>query len=541
MNKQMDFEDFKQFLKRRGKLCLFTFCSIFTLAVIYAVVLPPIYRSEATIRITEQQISEDYIKSVMDFTPEERLQSLTGEVMSHTKLQEIIKEHKLYPELQRKGAMSDAVDEIKDAIMIEPLITEVVNPRSGRTMPVTTALILSFQGNTPEQVKNVTQALSNLYIEEDIRKREEFVAATTGFLEGELDRLKKYMKSQEEEISAFKTKHYGQLPENRTANRQTIAKLERDLDQADNRVRFLEDRKIYLNGQLANIEPLAPISTSQGVVIRNPKERLKVLQMELVQLQTRLSDKHPDVIRVKREVNELQKKLGTNASQINKEKLLKQKKAELVELEEKFDDKHPDIKKLKREISALSKLTKNSGKITTGYDKPDNPAYINILTQVKAADAEIRSLANSKADIKSELTKYRDLMKNASVVESKINEMMRSYENTQKNYNELMDKLMGARVSQAIEKKDRGTKFIITEPAYLPNSPFKPNRIAIVFLGFILASGASIGIAAAREATDRSIKSERDLARITDIPILSTITLVGDGKKTKKKRSRGWD
>ena len=95
-----------------------------------------------------------------------------------------------------------------------------------------------------------------------------------------------------------------------------------------------------------------------------------------------------------------------------------------------------------------------------------------------------------------------------------------------------MEKLMGARVSQAIEEKDRGTKFTIADPAYLPNKPFKPDRLAIVVLGFVAALGTSLMIATIKEATDRSIKSEKELRRLTDLPVLSTLPLVGkDSKK----------
>ena len=533
MNSQLSIDDLKSFIRRRKILCLVTFSVVFSCAIGLAVFLPPAYRSQATIRITEQQISEEYIKSVMDLTPEQRLQSLTGAVMSYTKLQEVIKEHNLYPELQKIGAMSDAVIRIKENIDIEPVVSSVTNPRSGRSVPVTSALILGFQGRTPEQVKNVTQALSNLYVEEDTRKRGEMVDATTGFLEGELDRLKKNMQEQETKISEFKRKHLGELPENSTSNSQIAAGLERDLNQIDNRLRFLEDRKISLNGQLATVTPLAQVQTDKGMIIRNPHDRMRVMQIELVQLQTRLSDKHPDVIRAKREIAELKQELGIKAGGDDFNKIIKEKQAVLNQLEEKYGGKHPNVIRLKKEISSLAGKSDSKGRIGEGYghQKPDNPAYINIMTQIDLASAEMKSLIANKAQVSTELQRLRNQMNNAPIVETQINEMLRSYENSKKTYNNLMEKLMGARVSQAIEEKDRGTKFTIADPAYLPNKPFKPDRLAIVVLGFVVSLGASFAMAAFKEATDQSIKSEKELSKLTDLPVLSTLPLVGKERK----------
>ena len=347
MNSQLTYDDLKSFLRRRKSLCLVTFCVIFGGAVILAVVLPSVYRSQATIRITEQQISEDYIKSVTDTSTEERLQRLTGTIMRYSKLQKIIEKYNLYPKLQAQGLMSDAVQEIKAAIKVEPTITEIINPKSGRTIPVTSALILSFQGDKPEQVQKVTQELANLYVEEDIKKREEITSATTGFLEDEIDRVKKLMQEQEKKISEYKRDHIGELPENSMSNRQAVASLENNINQIDSRISYLEDRKIFLNGQLGSISPVAPIKSDQGELIRNPYERLKIKRAELQQLQARFSDKHPDVIRAKRELTDLESELGVKPGST-------------------------DLK---------------SG---YGNEKPDNPAYITLLSEIQAADAEIR-------------------------------------------------------------------------------------------------------------------------------------------------------
>ena len=532
MNSQLGIDDIKAFIRRRQTICLVTFSVIFACAIILAAVLPPIYRSEATIRISEPQISDDFIKPVYEITPEERLQTLTNSIMSNTNLGKVIKEYNLYPELRERGAMNQAISKIRGAIEITPSHTSVMNPRTGRSIPITSAIIVSFEGRIPEQVKNVTQALSNLYIEEDVKRRGERASATTQFLEGEIDRLKGQIEDQETKLNNFKKEHAGELPQDTVSNLQIIARLERDLDEAENSIKHLQKRKIDLNGRLSTVAPLAPIKTGRGDVIRDPNERLKGLKMELMQLQTYLSDKHPDIIRAKREIAELENQLGNKTVTIDKSQLINRKRAELTKLEEQYGEKHPDVIRLKEEINRLSnENSRNNSMRGYGYQRPDNPAYIEIQTQIEEVDAELRSQMESKERISSQLGTYKSHLNNAPIVETRYNELARTLENTKKSYNELTSKLMDARVSQAIEQKDRGTKFTLTDPAYLPNKSYKPNRLAIVALGFIAALGTGLGLAAAKEFTDNSIKSEKELSEVINIPVLSTIPMVGKEKK----------
>jgi cell division septal protein FtsQ len=66
--------------------------------------------------------------------------------------------------------------------------------------------------------------------------------------------------------------------------------------------------------------------------------------------------------------------------------------------------------------------------------------------------------------------------------------------------------------------------------------PYKPNRIAIIMLGFVLASGAGLGIAALREASDRTIKNSKDIKKFEGVDLLTIMPYT----PTKEERRGQW-
>ena len=534
MNANISIKDIKGLIRRRYKICLSIFSAIVLISIVVALLLPSIYSSTAMILVEEQQIPQEYVKSTITSYAQERLGMITRQVMKYSQLNAIIQEFNLYPDLVQSGKIVQAVREMKEDITIEP-----VSFKEG-TRSATVAFNLSYEGPDPFAVEKVTNALSKLYLKEELKVREKQVSVTTEFLKKELENLKRQVKFHEERISQFKSQHIGELPENAAYNMQNISRLEMQSEGISSRIRTLEDRKIYLKGQLASVEPLSPVTTEQGKLAMNPKERLKVLRLELIRMQARLSAKHPDIRKVKAEIAKLEDQVGHSDESVEKIKMLSEKKARLAELQGRLSPKHPDIISLKKEIKILSrqvdKLLTEKTIVDVSEDKPDNPAYINLLTQVVAAEAEIKSLRQDEAKIKENLEKFRDKISNAPLVEKEYNELTLDFNNAKLKYNEILNKLMTAQVAQQMEEQQMGEKFTILEPAYLPTSPAKPNRVAIILLGFVFGCGAALGTAAVQEQMDRTVKNEDELARLTGIPVLATFSLI-----KKKKREHDSD
>ncbi len=534
MSSQISLKDIQGIVRRRKKLCILVFTIVFALAWIIAFILPAIYQSQAMILIEEQQIPEDYVKSTITSYAEERLQMITRQIMSRSNLKEIIDTHGLYPELVTTGKVGEAVVKMKDSILLEPISSK------GTENTATVAFTISYEGEDPETVQKVTEDLADLYIKADLKAKQEAVSATTQFLEEELEVLREQVKKHEQQLSEFKAQHLGELPENSAANIQSIDRLERDIDGMETRIRSLQERKLFLQSQLATVEPLNPVTTEEGKVASNPTTRLKQLRLNLMSMQSRLSPKHPDIKKLKREISELEAQVGASDDTVIKVKLLSEKKTQLASLKGTLGPSHPDVVKLTKEVAALSRevdaLIAQKNTAQTNNVQPDNPVYINLMTQVVSAETEIKNIMADKTKAESDLEVYRRKAENSPTIEKEYNELTLDFDNAKKKYNEILDKLMSAKVSKEMEAKQRGERFTITDPPGLPNSPIKPNRVAIILLGFVLASGLSVSLVALQEGMDPSLKNEDDLSRITGVPVLTSLTYMETDQEVRGKR-----
>jgi protein tyrosine kinase modulator len=513
--------DIKGLIRRRFKLFALLFSSIMLAAMVTAVALPPIYKSQAVIVIQAQQIPDEYVKSTVNSYAEQRLEMLTREILKFNALKEIVEEFDLYPEYRKRGDLASAVEKMQDDVVIEP-----ISSKTG-SKSYTVAFNLSYECGDPQKAYAVVDCLSKLYLKKEAATRQKLASATTGLLEKELANLKLKIEEHEKKISAFKEKHFDELPGSTPANLANLQRLEQEADQINTRVRSLEDRKIYLKGQLADIEPLKPIQTTSGEVASNPRERLKTLRLELIRAQARLSPKHPDIIKMKNEIRQLEKQVGKADTTVSNVKRLSALRTELKEMRASKGAKHPDVIALGKQVDELAKrvdsMIDQNAISDYSKEKPDNPAYINLMTQIVSADLEIKNLEQDLTDTNKLINEYQRKAENAPNIERDFNELTLDFENAKTRYNEISGKLLQARVAQEMEVNQQGEHFTITDPAYVPTRPYKPNRLAIMLLGFVLGSAAGVGGAAFQEATDHTIKGSKDIVQLEGIDLLTAM------------------
>ena len=541
MYKEPELKDIKYVMSRRKKGFLAIFAIIILAGLIIATALPPIYKSEAIIRVDEQEISEDFVQSTVSEFVGERISKISQQVLNRAKLVEIANLHRLHADERDKISDSEIVKQMKQDIILEPIISDLQSERTGRnTSVVTIAFNLSYQGKDPVTVQKVTETLSNLFLEEDTKRREKIVSATTTFLKEELERLKNEINSHEMKISEFKTEHQKVLPEEKNYNFQAIIRLERELDKAEGRSRLLREREMLLEAQLARVEPLSPIIVEGENVATNPNQRLKQLYLELTTLRSLYSEKHPDIKKVKNEIKELETQVEASDVSVVKVKRLQQLEDQLAEMKGVHGPSHPEIKAIKREISILkpevNNLMTETVKTKIAQEKPDNPAYISLVTQLNALKMEIESIETDKNQIIKEIDKFQRRIEKTPFVEKELNALLRDHESAQAKYLDISNKLMEAQVSKGLEGKEQSQRVSIASPAYYPTEPFKPNRLLIIILSFVSALVMGSLFVALREGMDDTVKSADAIKSITGVPILATVSYIVTNEEKRAKR-----
>jgi uncharacterized protein involved in exopolysaccharide biosynthesis len=209
---------------------------------------------------------------------------------------------------------------------------------------------------------------------------------------------------------------------------------------------------------------------------------------------------------------------------------------QLVNLKNKFSEEYPDVIKTKAEIAELEKRLRNNAAAGVPQ-RPDNPAYINLSSQLSSTRSEISSVNNQISDLKNRREGYKRSLAVSPQVEQEYKALLMERANTQAKYDDLMRKHMEAKVSQGLEKEQKGERFTIIDPARMPEKPYKPNRLAIMLIGLVLGVGAGVGTAAAREYTDASVHNSDTLSAATEFPVLATIPVIA---KTNRTTSGFW-
>ena len=531
----LDFSDYMGAFKRR-RLSIFVIAvTVFVMGALAALLWPATYKSSATILIKEQDIPSELVQSTVTSFASQRIQQISQRVMARPNLMEIINQYKLYEDERKRLTTEEIIAEMRENIGLDMIEASVVDPRSGRPTAATIAFQLSFSGESPTQVQKVANELMSLFLKENLKERSVKASETYTFLSDESERLNRKISALEETMAVFKEQHANTLPELSQLNQQLMDRTEREITDIDSQLRSQQQTRIYLQGQLAQLKPY-------GIdVSLDPATRLQALRTQYLGLLARYSSEHPDVIRMKREIEGLEQETGGVDSSAEQLKQIEALRGELATLRKKYAAQHPDVVKLERQIKALessvSSPPKTSSLASAAADNPDNPAYIQLAAQIEAADTEIRSLQEKKQLLEGKLADYEQRLVETPQVEREYRTLARDLQNAIDEYQNVHVKQISAQIAQQLEQDSKGERFVIVEPPILPEEPVSPNRPAILFLSFVLALGCGIGYAAVAESLDDAVHGGKSLALavgaapLAVIPYLETDTEAGRRKR----------
>jgi polysaccharide chain length determinant protein (PEP-CTERM system associated) len=448
---------------------------VFFGAAIVALALPSIYKSTSTILIEEQDIPAEFVMTTVTSYAEQRLESIHQRIVSFPRLLDLVNRFNLYRELKDKRTDEEIIAKMREDIILEPMSIETADRRTRRSAAVTIAFTLSYEGKNPGTVHRIANMLTSMFLEENLQIREKKAAETSDFLENEMDKVKADLSKLEAKMAVFKAAHINELPELLQVNMQSLNNIENNIDRLNEQLRSLKEREGYLQSQLASI----PREIDQS--------HLAQLKAQLVYLRARYSDQYPDVIKTKSEIAELEKQRNSSTGS-------------------SLQPDHP----------------------------PDNPVYITLAAQLSSTRADIKSVSRQIAESNKTADTYRRRIVNTPKIEEDYKAIFIEINNTQAKYNDLMRKHMEAKVAQGLEKEQKGDRFTLIDPARLPEKPYKPNRLAIILIGFVLSIGAGVGWASLKEYSDQSIRDADSLTQATSFPVLAVIPEIITEKDTRR-------
>ncbi len=527
-NHELTFDDYLAILKRRKWQLVVPALVLSLIAALAALLLPPLYRSTATILIEQQGIPDDLVSTTVTGYADQRIQVISQRVMTTDNLTKIIETHGLYPELRAKQSINAAVNAMREAIAVE-MISADIGKRKREQGP-SIAFLLSYDSVSPDLAQKVANDLVSLYLNENIAQRQSAVTETTEFLAAEAQKLSEQIAGLEGQLAEFKEKHSDNLPQFTSVNREWLNRTEESLRENTRSIQTTEEQLIYLESELSQLSPYMPSS---------PAARLQELETQYPGLAARYSATHPDRVQMEKEIAALRSVLGSpDAASI--ELRLASLNSQLKVLKERYSDSHPDVVALRRGIGQSQRELEQARKSlgpqgATPARTPDNPAFVQLRARYEAARIQMDALQKTRVGLEEDRKKFESRIMAAPRIEQEYSMLMRDYENARASYKEVKDKQMQAELAKSLESEQKGERFTLIEPPLLPEQPFKPNRPAILTLGVIASVAGGIGNVAVRELLDKGVHGARAVLAITGAPPLAAIPYIATASDRRRR------
>jgi polysaccharide chain length determinant protein (PEP-CTERM system associated) len=492
--KSFNIHDYIEILLRRIWYIVIPFVIVLAGACIYAFTSPKEYRASTLVLVTPQKVPEAFVRPTVTSKIEDRLQSISQEIMSRTRLEQVISEFKLYSGEAKSVSREEVVELMRKNIQVE------LKGKEG-------FFSISYIGKDPRVVTTVTNKLASLFIEENLKLREQQAQGTSEFLSVELNATKAKLDEQEKTITHFRRQYSGELPEQRDANLKVLEQLQLLYQRIGENLRSAQDRKLVIQKQMNDTELLLASSPnirdsvgSPLISLRDPQEvQLEQFKNQLADLQTKYTEKHPDIVIIKKRIAELEAK-------IEKDKLGK-KTGESVTVSE-LPAPQTETKKEKKEGKSELRL---------------NPRYKEMESQLIATELEIERLREEEGKVKAQINSYRGRIENTPLREQAMTLISRDYQNTKENYQTLSKKSQEAQQAENLERRQKGEQFKIIDPGRIPEKPFRPDIPKILLFGLLLGMGSGFGLAFFREQMDRSFRDAEDLETTLGFKVLTNI------------------
>lgn len=429
--------------------------------VIGVSLIPSQYKATTTILVDPQKIPERYVASTITSDPNAHLSTLTQQVLSASRLQEIINQVNLYPNLRAKKSREELVEYMRSKIKIEL--------KQGSEQGLS-SFTISYIDQNRWQVAQVANQLASSFIDWNLKSRQQQALLTTQFLSSELDQAQKGLQEQEAALQSFRMQHVGATPDQLNANLQALSRLQSDVESNNDAIGRLDEERILLTQPRPEVARDPSTLGERGKLVQ---ERTR-LENELSNLRRQYTDTYPDVISTKAQ-----------------------------------------LETVKTRLAALPEPKAGS---LDNYD-PTTQMRLSLINK------EIDRRKEQLAVLQRQIGSYQGKVQSVPILETQLAELTRNYETSRQNYQSLLDKRLSAGMSEDLERKQQAERFTVLDLAGTPEKPFEPKRLPLmagaVLLAVLLSSGTVVGI----NFLKGGVRSEADLASVLGpkLRILGTV------------------
>jgi polysaccharide chain length determinant protein (PEP-CTERM system associated) len=467
---QFDIKNFWRLLQRRKYAALSAALAVLSVFTWGSFFLPKVYEASSTVFIERSSLINPLMQGVgVAGSMEERLRTLRYGIMSRTIIERVVKKLDLDAKVRNPAQYEGVIEDIRKSLNL----TTVGDSGGSRGIDL---FKISYRGGNPETVRDLVNTLVNEYIKGNVRHQRKDVHGAYEFINSQILEYKKRLEESDGAIREFRERNPHMVPQNEQTMLTRLEGFQSSKIEADIKLKELLMKRDNLQRQLSGEKELTvAFVTREG----SPQSRLNYLNNQLVILMTKYTDNYPEVIKVKGEIEELKRQMA----------------------------------------QAKESRTEGHGAETAAI----NPIYQQLREELARTDAEIGSIRARSAELLRQQQVAQGILGRMPKEQEEWAKLQRDRNVYQKVYDDLLEKLENARVSNDLELADKTGTFRIVDLAVLPQVPLQPDRVKMILIGIALGIASSIGIVFLLEHLDHSFKDEDSVTAKLKQPVLATI------------------
>lgn len=466
--------------------------------------MPSRYKSSTLILVEQPTMPKAYVAPNINDDLQDRLTTITQQILSRTRLLIIIDKLRLYQGGKRPLTPDEAVGQMRSNIGID-----LVRDDQNGTI---TAFRVSFSASNPWIAQQVTSELTNLFISENLKVRQEESQDTTQFLQDQMDAARANLAQQEAKVREFEAVHEGELPTQQAANLQILSGLQSQLQNEQDALNTAKQQRTYLQSlieQYRSVQSTSHAPNGAPTGLAGIDQQLSQLRAQLADLSAHYTNEYPDVQNVKSEIARTEKM-----------------RAALV-----------------AELKARPQGGANSAAGADMVDGSESAPLVQLQGQFQANQAEISNREQAIASLKTRINLYQSRLNAEPASEQQLDDLTRGYNQSKANFDDLLKKESDSEMATSMEQTQQGQRFSVLDPPTVPSKPDFPNRLKFCGMGIVAGLALGMLLVGTLEFIDNRLHTEKEIKDLLPVAVIAEIPEIVNAASLRETRRRivvGW-
>jgi polysaccharide chain length determinant protein (PEP-CTERM system associated) len=476
--RELSVEDWLKILRRRRWLFILPAVLGAVAGLVASFFLPRQYTSHTTVLVEEPMVPDSYVKPVVSDDLNQRLASMQGEILSRTRLQQLLQEFHLYPKETDRVPMEVLIERLRKAIKVTPLST--MPGTLARSLPGFNVDVTFGEARVAQQICN---EITSMFMVQNAGLREVKSEDTTRFLAQQLAEAKAKLDEQDAKLADFQTRYMGEQPGDENTNLTLLTGMTTQLEAATQNLSQAQQEKAFVESMLSQ-QVAAERETADGHSPQTLQQQLSALQTQLATLQAQYTEQHPSVVRAKHEIELLQKK----------------------------------IREAPGEAEALAQESNATGPLV------ESPQIQQLRAHLHQVELSVSQKKQEQAQLQHRIKVLQARLELSPKVQQEFKALTRDYQTALGFYNDLLKKQEESQMATDLEHRQQGENFRVLDPPSLPVRPSFPDPRLFTLGG--TGAGLILGAALVQlaESRDKSLRTARDVELFLRVPAIAVIS-----------------